>query len=107
VRTDHNPHRIELQGVPGRTNIQLHVGNAAADVTGCFAVGNSRQANQVNGSTAAMTSLNNVVNNDGTGNISVVVNGASTPPQQPAQQPAQAAQQSAPPAQQPTQQHQP
>jgi len=35
-------HKVELRNVSGYKNIQIHTGNTADDVKGCFAVGNSR-----------------------------------------------------------------
>jgi RHS repeat-associated protein len=77
-RTDHSPHRVELQNVPGATNIQVHVGNTAADVEGCFALGSTRQTDYVGGSTAAVQAMLDIIHKDGSGNITVVVNGAPT-----------------------------
>jgi hypothetical protein len=40
LRYDHNDHwRIELLDVPGRTNIQIHIGNTVDDISGCILVG--------------------------------------------------------------------
>jgi hypothetical protein len=83
VRTDHNPNRIELKNVPGFTNVQIHVGNTADDVEGCFAVGKSRETDKVKQSTAAMAKINDVVKKDGTDKITIKVSGLSTPPPQP------------------------
>lgn len=33
---------IELEGVPGRTNIQLHIGNTLDDTLGCILLGGAR-----------------------------------------------------------------
>lgn len=102
VRTDHTPNRVELENVPGRDNIQLHVGNTATDVTGCFAVGTQRQPNTVQNSNAAMQAILAVVNGDGTGNVTVQVAGPPAP--QPGQPPAGQPPAQTPPAQQPVQQ---
>ena len=40
LRYDHTDHwRIELQNVPGRTNVQIHVGNEPNQSIGCVLVG--------------------------------------------------------------------
>ena len=40
IRYDHTDHwRIELKNVPGRTNVQIHVGNQVDDSKGCILVG--------------------------------------------------------------------
>lgn len=58
TRTDgHLGWRIELEGVPGRTNIQIHRGNYPSDTTGCILVGTSRDTNRVWNSSEAMKLL--------------------------------------------------
>jgi len=40
IRTDRKlGWRIELKNVPGRQNVQIHIGNYTADITGCTLVG--------------------------------------------------------------------
>ncbi len=46
LRYDHTDHwRIELKNVPGRTNVQIHIGNEVSDSKGCILVGNKLGAN--------------------------------------------------------------
>lgn len=39
VRTDNNKKRIQLMNVPGRTCVQLHVGNRTSEIAGCILLG--------------------------------------------------------------------
>jgi RHS repeat-associated protein len=77
VRADHDPDRVELEGVDNYENIQIHTGNTAKDVKGCFAVGNTCSKNFVGGSQKAMTKINKIIEKDGTGKIKVTVIGPS------------------------------
>jgi len=77
VRTDHTPNRIELMGTaPLFTNVQIHVGNNVFDVEGCFAVGETRSTDFVGRSRSAMDSILGIINRDGSGNITVIVDGS-------------------------------
>jgi len=78
IRTDHTPNRVELKDVPGYENIQIHPGNKAADVEGCFAVGTTRASDFVGGSNKAMKMINKIIREDGTNDIRVMVIGPST-----------------------------
>lgn len=52
--------RIQLEGVPGRTGVQIHVGNVVAQSKGCILVGSRLQAGslcQVEGSKPAYQAL--------------------------------------------------
>ena len=80
VRTDHDPHRVELQDVPGFSNIQIHVGNSPSDVQGCFAVGKTSGTDQVNQSRDAMKEVLSVIDNDKSGVIKVTVSGDNKKP---------------------------
>jgi hypothetical protein len=57
--------RWNLLNVPGRTEIQIHVGNTAADTTGCIIIGKSRGILEglpaVLESKAAMEEFNNAM----------------------------------------------
>jgi len=75
AREDHDPHRVELQDVPEFTNVQIHEGNTKKDVIGCFAAGKSRSKDQVGESIKAMEAINQVITNDASGEINVVVVG--------------------------------
>ena len=57
TRVGSNGNVIELEDVPGRTHIQFHVGNTAADVDGCIAVGMGRTKEGVSDSAIAMRKL--------------------------------------------------
>jgi hypothetical protein len=80
VRNSHGGKRIELEDVDKFQNVQIHVGNTSDDVEGCFAVGKSRSTNEVGQSGNAMNEILNIIKKDGTGNITVNVNGPSTKP---------------------------
>ena len=79
MRTDHDPNRVELKNVDGFNNVQIHIGNTATDVKGCFAIGESRKDDSVGGSKGAMSSLLGIIKKDG-GSVTVTVTGASTKP---------------------------
>ncbi len=59
--------RLELEGVPGRTNIQIHTGNRPNDITGCILPGTSRGADVVNSSVGARDTIRQEINNAGAG----------------------------------------
>lgn len=80
VRTDYTPNRIQLNNVPQASGVQIHKGNTSSDVVGCFAAGTSTSPNFVGGSGNAMNQINNIISADGTGNITVIVNGATSAP---------------------------
>jgi Family of unknown function (DUF5675) len=64
VRYDHaDAWRIELDDVPDRPNVQIHVGNFVANSVGCILVGSGLNASDpctVTGSNAAYTKLKNL-----------------------------------------------
>ena len=80
VRSSHGGKRIELRDVDNFEHVQIHVGNTSDDVEGCFAVGKSRGKNKVANSSKAMKQILDIINKDGTGNITVNAYGASTKP---------------------------
>jgi hypothetical protein len=53
------------------------VGNTPGDVIGCFAAGSTESSNFVGGSGSAMKVINSVIAADGSGKITVTVNGAT------------------------------
>lgn len=64
IRTDGSRGwRIELFGVPNRSNIQIHIGNYPWQTTGCTLVGTSANASNctVSGSTDAMGKLEEAI----------------------------------------------
>lgn len=77
MRTDHTPNRIELNGVPNASNIQIHNANYPSQLEGWFGVGTSSSTDFVGNSFNAMNSINNIISADGAGNISVIVNGSA------------------------------
>jgi len=77
----YNPNRIQLINVPGYTGVQLHIGNSPDDVEGCIAVGTEQtEDDYITGSRSALVGINNIIKEDNTGNITVVVNGSSYSP---------------------------
>jgi len=68
------PNRVELRGVTGYRNIQIHNGSYPRDFKGCFGVGNVRGLDFLGGSRATLQELMNLINEDGTGRITVNVN---------------------------------
>lgn len=80
VRTDYTPNRIQLNNVPNASGVQIHKGNTASNVVGCFAAGSSTSTDFVGGSTNAITNINNIISADGSGNITVTVTGGATGP---------------------------
>ena len=86
VRTDGKKGwRIELEPKNNYKNVQIHVGNTATDVEGCFAAGTGRSEDKVSNSKKAISEIRSVVDSDGSGKITVVVQGRSTAP--PTEQP--------------------
>jgi hypothetical protein len=79
-RTDHTPNRVELSGVTGAANVQIHNGNDINDVEGCFAAGKSRSADFVGDSVNAINDINAILNSDNGAITVIVVGGASGPP---------------------------
>lgn len=75
VRDDHDPNRIELDDVLNAENVQIHNANYPSQLKGCFAVGEASGQNAVSNSVNAMNQINNIISEDGTGNITVIVNG--------------------------------
>jgi RHS repeat-associated protein len=67
--------RIELEAKNNYTNVQVHVGNTAKDVEGCFAAGTTQATDFVGGSKSAMQGIKSVVAADGTNKITVTVKG--------------------------------
>ena len=74
VRTDHNPNRIELKNVPGYNNIQIHNGSYPLNFKGCFGAGTKPSPDFLGGSQDAMNQINKIIDADGTGRITVIVN---------------------------------
>jgi hypothetical protein len=80
IRTDHSPNRIELQNVPGYSNIQIHNGNNVGNYNGCFGVGASYNSN-INFLGSTVNTLNQIINiinqdseaNAGIADITVIV----------------------------------
>jgi hypothetical protein len=75
VRTDGTRGwRIELQAVPGRGHIQIHVGNYPSDILGCILVGTGYTTNMVTNSHTARSQLKKAYQDAGSpSNISVTI----------------------------------
>ena len=54
----------ELEAVPGRSNIQIHIGNTTDDIEGCILVGNKGSINKVFNSVDAFRELKEKLNNE-------------------------------------------
>jgi RHS repeat-associated protein len=80
VRDDRTPNRVELVGVGGYENIQIHTGNQPSDAKGCFLAGTSRATDWVSSSGTAMEKINEIITADGSGKITVAVVGSPTAP---------------------------
>jgi hypothetical protein len=80
VRRDHHPNRIELRGVTGYTNIQIHTGSYPRDFKGCFGVGNWSAPDYLGGSRATIDAILNLIKADGSGKITVNVNSVPVGP---------------------------
>ena len=73
VRYDHDPNRVELQGVPYAQNVQIHNGSYPRNFIGCFGAGTSHGLDFLGGTKNAMNQINQIIQSDGTGNITVNV----------------------------------
>lgn len=73
VRDDHSPNRVELQGVPGYQNIQIHNGSYPKNFKGCFGAGDSQSTDFLGGTVNSMGQINSIIQADGSGNITVNV----------------------------------
>jgi hypothetical protein len=73
VRKDHTPNRIELKGVTGYSNIQIHNGNFPKDFIGCFGVGTTKKTDFLGNTKFSLNQINGIIRQDGTGNITVIV----------------------------------
>jgi RHS repeat-associated protein len=80
IRTDHRPNRVELMGVTGYKNIQIHNGSYPRDFKGCFGVGNFSATDFLGGSKATLDAILNLIRADGSGRITVNVNGVPIGP---------------------------
>jgi hypothetical protein len=73
IRGDHDPNRIELKGLKGYQNVQIHNGNYPRDFKGCIGVGTSDKTDFIGNSVNALNQILNIIAADGTGCIKVVV----------------------------------
>lgn len=73
VRADHDPNRIELEDVPGYKNIQIHNGSYPQNFKGCIGVGTSGSTDFLTGTVYSLNQINEIINADGTGDITVIV----------------------------------
>lgn len=72
--------RLEPRAVPGYSHIEVHVGNFAKDVEGCFAVGSSHGKDAVWSSREAMQQMHGVVGDGRRVDIVVTVIGSQRKP---------------------------
>lgn len=70
--------RIELLRVPRHTHIEIHIGNYPDDSHGCFLPGETKTNNAVGHSAAALRQIKSIVEADGSGVITVQINGSNT-----------------------------
>jgi RHS repeat-associated protein len=82
IRRDHDPNRVELTGLKGYHNVQIHNGNYPSDFKGCIGVGTSQKNDFIGGSKDALNQILSIIEADGTGCITVVVQ-AVQPPAEP------------------------
>lgn len=80
VRTDRTPNRIQLIDVPKATFVQIHNGNIPEQAEGCFLAGTTASRDRVGNSIDAMIKINDIIRLDGSGNITVIVNGGAKGP---------------------------
>jgi hypothetical protein len=73
VRPKPDVNRIELVKFPGYDSIQIHNGSYPRNFKGCFGAGTSRSTDFLGGTKNAMEQINDIVNSDETGNITVIV----------------------------------
>lgn len=73
IRSDHTPHRVELENVPGYENIQIHNGSYPRNFKGCIGAGTSHKTDFLGNTIDALNQINAVIQADGTGSISVTV----------------------------------
>ena len=62
-----------VQDVPNRSYILFHIGNTAADTSGCILVGNGREHDAVNNSRLAMDLVIKEILNLGGENINLII----------------------------------
>ncbi len=73
VRTDHTPNRVELENVPGYSNIQIHNGSYPRNFEGCVGAGTSHSTDFLGGTVNAINQIDSIIHADGSGNITVIV----------------------------------
>ena len=74
VRRDHSPNRVELLGVTGYKNIQIHNDSYPRDFEGCIGVWNTSALDFLGGSRRTLEALLALIRADGSGRITVNVN---------------------------------
>jgi Family of unknown function (DUF5675) len=74
LRRDHHPTRVELRGVTGYQNVQIHNGSYPNDFKGCVGVGSSNGLDFLGGSRKTLQALIDLINADGSGRINVNIN---------------------------------
>ena len=83
-KKEYNPNRIHMVGVTDESGnampgAQIHTGNKVEDTDGCTLVGEQPSENSVGSSIPAMEKINSVIDTDGSGEVTVIINDPPKP----------------------------